>query len=103
MNDNLYADLPNDYTENINKMEERIEQLELEISALSANLEESYHRLLDLENRLPNSMILSPIFLKRAFAVLGHYFVANFLVAIPIICISIIVTLLLASMGAFGQ
>ena len=33
---------------------------------------------------LPDSMLFSDSFLKRAFAVLGHYFVASLLVMVPV-------------------
>ena len=33
---------------------------------------------------LPNTALISPSFLSRAFAVWGHYFVAQLLIAIPI-------------------
>ena len=103
MNDNLYKDLPDLSSEKIIKLENRISQLETELDVLRANSKEMYERVLELEYKLPNSLLLSPRFLIRAFTVLGHNFVANLFVALPIICISIAVVLLLASFGSFSQ
>jgi hypothetical protein len=103
MDDNLYQDLPDEYSEMITKMEDRIVQLENELGSLSGRLQESLSRITELENKLPNSSLVSPKFLPRAFTVWGHYFVANFLIAIPFICITIIVTILLAAFGGINQ
>ena len=103
MNDNLYQDLPSESSEMITNLGNRIEQLEKELEAASLTLQGSLLRISELENKLPNSSLVSPKFLARAFTVWGHYFVANFLIAIPFVCISIIIALLLASFGGFSQ
>jgi hypothetical protein len=36
---------------------------------------------------LPKTKLLAPSFLQRAFAVWGHYFVAQLIISIPITCI----------------
>ncbi|MGB3543648.1 hypothetical protein [Rubrivirga sp.] len=62
---------------------------------LSRELAELRQRVADLEagigiserigdlNGVPDSMLFSDSFLRRAFAVLGHYFVASLIVALP--------------------
>ena len=46
---------------------------------------------------LPQTMLLSDSFLKRAFAVLGHYFVASLIIAIPFYILIFIGALLLGT------
>ena len=41
-----------------------------------------------LNERIPDSNIISPNFLKRAFTVWGHYVVAGFIVALPFLCLT---------------
>lgn len=41
-------------------------------------------RLVSLEGKIPDTQLLSASFTNRAFAVLGHAFVANIMIAIPI-------------------
>ena len=48
------------------------------------------------ETRLPNTQLLSQSFFSRAFAVLGHYFVASLALAIPIYAL---VFILIAVLG----
>ncbi|PAP77722.1 hypothetical protein [Rubrivirga marina] len=60
-------------------------------------LAELHQRVADLEaqigiadqlgmhrDALPDSMLFSDSFLKRAFAVLGHYFVASLIIMVPV-------------------
>ena len=41
-----------------------------------------------LNERIPDSNIISPNFLKRAFTVWGHYIVAGFIVVLPFLCLT---------------
>lgn len=103
MNENLYQDLPDHTSVDMTRLENRIRELETELGAMVVSLDETQQRLSDLEYQLPDSLIISPNFLKRSFTVLGHYFVANLIIALPIICVSITVMILLTSIGGFGQ
>jgi hypothetical protein len=104
MNENIYQDLPDHTSEDMTRLENRIRELETELGTMILDLDETRKRLSELENQLPDSLIISPNFLKRSFAVFGHYFVANTLIALPIICLSIIaMILLLASFGVYSQ
>lgn len=47
-----------------------------------------------LIERIPDSNIISPNFLKRAFTVWGHYIVAGFIVALPFICLTFFLALM---------
>lgn len=68
-------------------LEKRIMVLEEEFRRRS----EALNQVITLSNntfaKIPNSAIVSPNFLSRAFAVWGHYLVAQLLIAIPIYCI----------------
>lgn len=59
----------------------KLEQLEEQVAVQSKELEE-------LKGLIPNSNIISPKFLNRAFAVWGHYVVAGFIIAIPFMCLT---------------
>ena len=48
---------------------------------------------------LPSTNIVSPSYIKRAFAVWGHYFVANLIISIPIACATAIATYFLMQQG----
>ncbi len=49
---------------------------------------------------LPQTMLLSDSFLKRAFAVLGHYFVASLVIAVPFYVLIFVVMMALGLGGA---
>ena len=103
MNENIYQDLPDHTSEDMTRLENRIRELETELGTMILDLDETRKRLSELENQLPDSLIISPNFLKRSFAIFGHYFVVNILIALPLICFSIAMMLLLASFGVYGQ
>jgi len=46
---------------------------------------------------VPNIKLLSPNFLSRAFAVWGHFFVANLLIGIAVSCIFVILGLIMGN------
>jgi len=53
---------------------------------------------------LPNTKLISPNFLSRAFAVWGHFFVANLLISIGISCLLVILGLIFgAALGSSFQ
>ncbi|HEX7069721.1 MAG TPA: hypothetical protein VF190_02900 [Rhodothermales bacterium] len=74
------------------------EQLASELARAREEIESLRKRLSALEDgsrgqNLPQTAILADSFLKRAFAVFGHNFVASLLVAIPIYILMFIVFL----------
>jgi hypothetical protein len=75
-------------------LEERVKCLEEENSRLRANPggggsvdERTIAKL--VATFLPLTNIVHPSFLKRAFAVWGHFFVANFIISLPLIILQI--------------
>jgi hypothetical protein len=46
---------------------------------------------------LPNIKLVSPNFLSRAFAVWGHFFVANLLIGIAVSCVFVLLGLLMGN------
>ena len=46
---------------------------------------------------VPNIKLLSPNFLSRAFAVWGHFFVANLLIGIAVYCFFVILGLIMGN------
>jgi len=68
-------------------LEKRIMILEEELRRLYDALNQAITLSNSAFGKIPNSAIVSPSFLSRAFAVWGHYFIAQLLIAIPIYCI----------------
>lgn len=69
-----------------------LEAAHQEIQSLRARLE----HLEDARasHDLPETMLLNKSFLKRAFAVLGHYFVASLIITIPIYVLIFLIVIL---------
>jgi len=63
-------------------LQDRLEDLQAQITRQEGEIEA-------LNQRLPDTNIINPNFLVRAFTVWGHYVVAGFIIAIPFICLSI--------------
>jgi hypothetical protein len=56
-----------------------------------------------LESRLPSTALLSPKFMTRAFAVMGHYFVAALVVGATTWAVFAIFTLFIAAVVSAGR
>jgi hypothetical protein len=85
-----------------NQGEITIMQLENKIELLEAQLQRQAEEINSLSDRIPDSNIISPNFLKRAFTVWGHYVVAGFIIAIPFMCLSMLFVLMLAFLGEYS-
>jgi len=73
-------------------LEKRIMYLEGEIATLRQGVENAFRQSAAVSSNLPNTAIISPSFLSRAFAVWGHLFVAQLIITIPIYCIIYLLT-----------
>jgi hypothetical protein len=71
----------------IQSLENRIVRLEDNLTASQDALRSTTQQLEQLRSQLPNSSIISKSFVRRAFTVWGHYFVAQLMIIIPIYCI----------------
>ena len=60
-------------------------QLNSKIVQLQEKLQTQAIEIAELQDRIPDSNIISPKFINRAFAVWGHYVVAGFIITIPFI------------------
>jgi hypothetical protein len=69
-------------------MQTQLGQLNLQIEQLQGQLQTQTIEIAELQDRIPDSNIISPKFINRAFAVWGHYVVAGFIIAIPFICLT---------------
>ncbi|MEW6505170.1 MAG: hypothetical protein AB1457_14505 [Chloroflexota bacterium] len=81
------TDQPSQYDSGISieyvmTLEQRIRQLENQIQQLEQQQSKQQSLLSTVENKLPNTSLLSPKFLTRAFAIWGHVFVAQLIIAI---------------------
>jgi hypothetical protein len=56
-------------------------------------------RIAELERRVPLTSILAPDFLRRAFAVWGHYFVANLIIGLCVAAVFGFFMVLLMGLG----
>jgi len=75
----------NELVEYLGKLEERIKALEAEntkLYTLATKSEKVDGNMIArmVSTYIPNTNILSPSFLKRAFAIWGHFFVANLII-----------------------
>jgi hypothetical protein len=70
-----------------------LEILQDQISHLQEQLDSQKLALEAVNKRLPETNLISPNFLKRAFTVWGHYVVAGFLISIPFMCLGILFAL----------
>jgi hypothetical protein len=68
-------------------LEKRIMILESELKRVSKETSELYKLTDDTDLRIPDTDLLSDNYLRRAFAVWGHYFIAQLLISIPIVLI----------------
>lgn len=82
------------------KLELSLEQLQSRVEKLERQLQINSIDIEGISKRVPDSNIISPNFLKRAFTVWGHYVVAGFIIAIPMFCIMMALALLT---GLFSQ
>jgi len=73
-----------------------LQQLQTKVDLLEEQLQAQSVELEMVKELIPDSNIISPNFLKRAFTVWGHYVVAGFIVAIPFICLTMGFALLAA-------
>jgi len=64
-----------------------LQQLQNKVDLLEDQLQVQSAEMEMVKERIPDSLILSPNFLKRAFTVWGHYVVAGFIIAIPFMCL----------------
>jgi hypothetical protein len=90
----------NELVEYLGGMEERIKALETEngeLRALASNKEKIDGNTIvrALSPYIPQTNLLSPSFLKRAFTVWGHFFVANLMVSAVVFVIYLCLMLVL--------
>jgi hypothetical protein len=93
----------NELTAYLEALENRVLSLEREKQALQDQKETLNHYIQELggdaQKLLPKTSLLAPNFLQRAFAVWGHYFVAQMIISIPLACIYFIIVYLLLQQG----
>ena len=87
----------------LESLENRIRSLERENEALQGQKDQLNRYLQDLggdaQKLLPKTGLISPNFLQRAFTVWGHYFVAQLIISVPILCVYFIIAFLLIQNG----
>ena len=76
-------------------------QLENKIELLEAQVQQQADEISSLTDRLPDTNLISPNFLKRAFTVWGHYVVAGFIIAVPFICLMMMFLVFAAVIGQY--
>jgi hypothetical protein len=83
----------------LSMQEKRISDLEEINHDLFEKLEEEYdthNEIIDIvDNAIPNSSILSDSFLARAFAIWGHFFIAQLIIGLVIGAFYLIIILLI--------
>ena len=82
--------------EYVMSLESRIVQLENQVQQFDILATQQQAVITTLSNKLPNTLLISPSFLARAFTVWGHAIAAQLMVTVPLYC-------LVALIGAFGN
>ena len=77
----------------LERLNMKIERLEDQLLAQSSEIEA-------LKEQIPDTNIISPKFINRAFAVWGHYVVAGFIIAIPFACLTGFIAVLIMLISA---
>ena len=85
----------NELLEKIAKLEKRIEELETSSDRSLQRVEQIADLTRSRIGRVPQTDLLSESYVRRAFAVWGHYFVAQLCIAIPIYCVLFLLGVLL--------
>ncbi len=78
-------------------LERRIIQLENQVQQFEKLATQQQTIITTLSNKLPNTSLLSPSFLSRAFTVWGHAIAAQLMIVIPLYCLFAILGLLLGN------
>lgn len=86
----------NELTNYLAKLEDRVVTLESQNDSLNRYITEMGG---DAGKMIPKTSLLSSNFIQRAFAVWGHYFVAQLIISIPITCIYFIVVYVVMQQG----
>ena len=86
----------NELTSYLDTMENRVKALESQNESLR-----NYVTAMggDAAKMLPKTGLLSPSFIQRAFTVWGHYFVAQLIISVPIVCIYFVLILTVLRQG----
>lgn len=66
----------------------QLDRLNSQVEQLQEQLKTQAYELSELKKRIPDTNIISPNFLTRAFSVFGHYFVAGLIIVLPIVCLT---------------
>ena len=86
----------NELTSYLDAMEKRVKALESENESLTRYVNAMGG---DAAKMLPKTGLISTSFFQRAFTVWGHYFVAQLIISIPIVCIYFILILTVLKQG----
>lgn len=86
----------NELTSYLGTLDNRIKTLESQNESLKRYISEMGG---DAKKILPKTSLLSNSFIQRAFTVWGHYFVAQLIITIPILCIYFIIVFLAIKQG----
>jgi|WetSurMetagenome_2_1015567.scaffolds.fasta_scaffold283461_2 hypothetical protein len=91
---------------NLGELSTYLESMEQRVKSLESQNESLQRYITDLggdaQKMLPKTSLLSTSFIQRAFAVWGHYFVAQLAISIPILCIYLIFIFLFVQNGIKG-
>ena len=89
----------NELTSYLDAMENRLKTLESQNESLRRYITEMGA---DAAKLLPKTGLFSNSFIQRAFTVWGHYFVAQLIISVPIVCIYFILILTILRQGIPG-
>ncbi len=84
-------------SEYVMSLEKRVAQLEDQLQRVQQTVQQPVSRL-----NLPTTQLISPNFLTRAFAVWGHYFVAQLMISLVFVCLYLVLMALGIGLGGLS-
>jgi hypothetical protein len=88
----------NELTSYLDAVENRVKTLESQNESLTYTITELRG---EAKQVLPKTGLLSSSFFKRAFTVWGHYFVAQLIIGLAFLCISLVIGLLIPGLSSY--
>lgn len=81
----------------------QIGDLNLQVHNLQLALQQQQATVAALQARIPNSAVVSPKFLNRAFAIWGHTLVAGLIIGFVFYCGVFILMMVFGGLGSLGN
>jgi hypothetical protein len=92
------APIPREVVQYLQSLERRVKKLEETSSDSESSMELASKQITEMRTLLPDTAVISHSYVRRAFAIWGHYFIAQLIISIPLYCIAVI---LIVALGEY--